>query len=217
MRWVASRLPFGRVLDLGAGTGKLTRQIVACGAAVVAVEPGNEMRSMLERVVPEAESLAGSAEAIPLPDASVDAVVVAQAFHWFRTSEALAEMHRVIRPGGGYALFWNERDEAAPLMRALDELVDALRPDDLQASESRPDWWPALEASPHFGDLEERTFAHRERLARDTVVERIRSVSAFIAATADEQARVESAVRALLGDDEIEFRMITTVVVADRV
>ena len=216
MRWVASRLPFGRVLDLGAGTGKLTRQIVASGAAVVAVEPGDEMRRMLERVVPEAESLAGSAEAIPLPDASVDAVVVAQAFHWFRTSEALQEMHRVIRPGGGYALFWNERDEAVPLMRALDELVEGLRPD-LQAGESRPDWWPELEASPLFGDLEERTFAHRERLARDTVVERVRSVSAFIAATADEQARVESAVRALLSDAEIDFALITTVIVADRV
>ena len=100
VEWIAERLPFGRVLDLAAGTGKLTRQLVARGADVVAVEPGEEMRAVLARVVPGVEVLAGSAEAIPLPDESVDTVTVAQAFHWFRAEEALAEIHRVLRPGG---------------------------------------------------------------------------------------------------------------------
>src|SRR6478672_11776732 len=97
LAFVAQRLPLKRVLDLGAGTGKLTRQLVALGADVVAVEPGDAMRAVLERVVPEAQVLAGSAEEIPLPDASVDTVTAAQAFHWFRTDEALAEMYRVLR------------------------------------------------------------------------------------------------------------------------
>src|SRR6266852_2460351 len=99
LAWIAERLPFERVLDLAAGTGKLTRQLVARGADVVAVEPGDAMRAVLERIVPEAHALAGSAEAIPLPDASVDAITVGQAFHWFRVPEALVEMHRVLRPG----------------------------------------------------------------------------------------------------------------------
>ena len=111
LAFVAQRLPLRRVLDLGAGTGKLTRQLVELGADVVAVEPGDAMRALLERVVPEAEALAVSAESIPLPDVSVDVVTVAQAFHWFRPTEALAEMHRVLRPGGGFALFWNHWDE----------------------------------------------------------------------------------------------------------
>jgi ubiquinone/menaquinone biosynthesis C-methylase UbiE len=213
--WAAQRLPFGRVLDLGAGTGKLTRQLLAHGAAVVAVEPGDEMRRMLERVVPGAESLAGSAEAIPLPDESVDAVVVGQAFHWFRTTEALDEMYRVLRPGGGYALLWNEWNAEVPLMRSLNELVDNLRPD-LNQRDERPEWWPELERSPRFGALEERAFHHAERLSVDMIVDRIRSVSAFIVATGKEQQRVEAEVRALLGE-EADFPMITTVVVADRV
>ena len=93
--WAAGRLGLGpgrRVLDLAAGTGKLTRQLLALGVDVVAVEPGDEMRGVLERVLPEVEVLAGRAEQIPLPDASVDAVAVGQAFHWFDPEPALAEM-----------------------------------------------------------------------------------------------------------------------------
>ena len=95
--WLVERLGIGpgwTVLDLAAGTGKLTRQIVALGAAVVAVEPGDEMRGVLERVVPAAEALAGTAEEIPLPAGSVDAVTVGQAFHWFRQQEAYASCWR---------------------------------------------------------------------------------------------------------------------------
>src|SRR6478672_5677183 len=125
--WIAEQLPFGRVLDLGAGTGKLTRQLVALGADVVAVEPGDEMRRVFRRVLPDVEVHAGGAEAIPLPDASVDTVTVAQAFHWFDRDAAFAEMHRVLRPGGGYAVLWNEDDHEDELMKAIDSVVDTLR------------------------------------------------------------------------------------------
>ena len=107
------RLPPGStVLDLGAGTGKLTRVLTRRYAHVIAVEPLDNMRAILERVVPEAETHAGSADAIPLPDGSVDAVFAAQAFHWFATDAAVAEIARVLKPGGVFADVFNDSDHS---------------------------------------------------------------------------------------------------------
>ena len=102
------------VLDLGAGTGKLTRVLAPRYRQVIAVEPLDGMRAILETVVPEVESRAGQAEAIPLADASVDAVFAAQAFHWFANEAAVAEIARVLRPGGVLALVWNDGDDGRP-------------------------------------------------------------------------------------------------------
>jgi SAM-dependent methyltransferase len=102
--------PDAVVLDLAAGTGKLTRQLVARFARVIAVEPLDGMRVVLERVVPEAEALRGSADAIPLPDDSVDAVFVGEAFHWFASDEVLREIARVLRPRGVLAILFNQVD-----------------------------------------------------------------------------------------------------------
>jgi SAM-dependent methyltransferase len=215
LAFLEQRLPLGRVLDLGAGTGKLTRQLVALGADVVAVEPGEVMRAVLERVVPEAQALAGSAEHIPLPNASVDAVTVAQAFHWFKPDDALAEMRRVLRPGGGYALLWNRWDDDDPLLRELDDLIQRLRPEGTH--DGRAAWEEAIVATPFFGPPEEQKFSHTERLDVDTIVGRVASVSAVAAASPEEQARVEAQVRTLVTEPEVDFPMITGVVVADRV
>lgn len=215
LAFVAQRLPLSRVLDLAAGTGKLTRQLVALGADVVAVEPGDAMRAVLERVVPEAQALAGSAEQIPLPDASVDVVTVGQAFHWFRAEEALAEMHRVLRPGGGYALLWNRWDGDDPLLHELNDLIERLRPD--MAHDGPAPWEEALAVSLLFGAPEEQRFRHAERLDVDTIAGRVASVSAVAAASPEEQARVEAQVRALVRESEVDFPMITGVIVADRV
>lgn len=95
------------VLDLGAGTGKLTRDLVPRFARVIAVEPDDAMRAVLEEFVPGAEALAGSAQAIPLPDDSVDAVFTAEAFHWYASEEAVAEIVRVLKPRGGLVILWN--------------------------------------------------------------------------------------------------------------
>jgi SAM-dependent methyltransferase len=126
LRWAAEQLGLAecaRVLDVGAGTGKLTRGLVALGYEVVAVEPGGPMLDQLRQAVPEAEALEGPAEAIALPDASVDAAFAAQAFHWFDRERAVPELHRVIRPGGGLALLWNWWDDQDPLQHELAELI----------------------------------------------------------------------------------------------
>ncbi len=128
--WLAERLPLEpglTVVDLAAGTGKLTRQLLPTGATVIAVEPLAEMRAELERAVPSVQALEGVAEAIPLANASADAATVAQGFHWFEVERAARELHRVLRPGGALALIWNARDDADPLHRAIDEILDPLR------------------------------------------------------------------------------------------
>jgi ubiquinone/menaquinone biosynthesis C-methylase UbiE len=99
--------PDATVLDLGAGTGKLTRDLVTRFGRVIAVEPDEAMLAVLEEVVPGAQALAGRAEAIPLPDASVDAVFTAEAFHWYASDETVAEIVRVLRARGGLAIFFN--------------------------------------------------------------------------------------------------------------
>jgi ubiquinone/menaquinone biosynthesis C-methylase UbiE len=205
--YLASRLPMRRVLDLGAGTGKFTRQLIPVAESVVAVEPDDDMRAMLERVLPDVESHAGSAEAIPLPDGSVDVVTVAQAFHWFDSEAAPAEMHRVLRPGGGIALLSNEYDWPA-LMAIVDRLRTAPAVDD--------DSYERLLATPLFGRFEKRVFAHADRVDADGVVERVSSISTVIAATAADRKEALDEIRALVGDGTVDFPMLTTVIAADR-
>jgi ubiquinone/menaquinone biosynthesis C-methylase UbiE len=211
--WIAEQLPFGRVLDLGAGTGKLTRQLVALGADVVAVEPGDEMRRVFRRVLPEVELHAGGAEAIPLPDGSVDTVTVAQAFHWFDKEAALAEMHRVLRPGGGYALLWNQGDLEDALMKAIDAVVDAVRTSVHRHEGEVED----VLASPLFSALEQRVFPHVEEIDAGVAVERVSSVSAVSAAAPELRDRALEEVRSLVGSGTVRFPMNTTVVIAHRV
>jgi SAM-dependent methyltransferase len=126
LRWAADELGLAtgaRVLDVGAGTGKLTRGLVALGFDVVAVEPGAPMVEQLRKAVPEAQALEAPAESIPLDDASVEAAFAGQAYHWFDRERALPELHRVIASGGGVALLWNWWDERDPLQRELGELI----------------------------------------------------------------------------------------------
>lgn len=197
--WLADKLgvaPGRRVLDLAAGTGKLTRDLVARGAEVVAVEPAAGMRAQLEGALPTVRVLDGVAEAIPLPDAAVDAVTVAQAFHWFRIDKALRELHRVLRPRGALGLIWNTRDLSQPLQRAVADLLEPLR-------RGAP-WWRgfdvagALASSVLFGPVEEARFEQRQELDRDGFVGRFLSVSFVASAPPDVRARVEADLRALV-------------------
>jgi SAM-dependent methyltransferase len=213
LAWIARRLRLDRVLDLGAGTGKLTRQLMALGADVVAVEPGGEMRAILARAVAGVDVRAGSAEEIPLEDASVDAITVAQAFHWFRVNEALREMHRVLRPGGGFALLWNEWDEEDALMRALNEVVNTLRPQGTHGGRH----YEALQESELFGPREEQSFHHADEVPAAVAVERVSSVSALAAAETPDRERALAEVRKIVGAGTVRFPMLTKVYIADRV
>jgi len=173
----ALRLRAGvRLVDLAAGTGKLTRLLAPSGAGVVAVEPVEAMRRVLCETVPGVAAVAGTAEALPLAAGSVDAVTVAQAFHWFDADAAFGELARVVRPGGRVALVWNARDRQVDWVNELWSILDRV--------EKRAPWrdherWREedLGARHGFGPLHARVFANEQRIARDAVAARFTSVS----------------------------------------
>jgi ubiquinone/menaquinone biosynthesis C-methylase UbiE len=151
------------VLDLGAGTGIFTGQLVPFCANITAVEPTPGMRKVLSERLPSVRVLDGRDAAIPLLDASVDCVVVAQAFHWFDAPVALQEIHRVLVDGGRLGVLWNERDESVPWVA---ELGEAMRWPAYQPYEVGQDFTPTLLSGP-FVNVERRKFNHRQILDHD--------------------------------------------------
>ena len=187
------------VLDLAAGTGKLTRLLVPTGAELVAVEPVEQMRAALARVLPEATVLAGTAEHLPPRDGSVDAVVAGSAFHWFRGDEALTEIHRVLRPAGRLGLLWNVRDES---VRWVAELTAIMEPYRGAAPGYRSGAWKeAFARTALFSRLRREEFRHLHRLEPEAVVARVASVSFVAALPEADRAAVLARVRALLARD----------------
>jgi SAM-dependent methyltransferase len=176
--------PGTTVVDLGAGTGKLTRALVPTGARLVGVEPLAAMRAELARAVPSAHAVGGAAEAIPLRGGTADAVVAAQAFHWFSGEEALAEIHRVLRPGGGLGLVWNELVWSVPWVAELARILDPLTASVPRFKTGR--WRQPLERSDLFSPFEERRFALSRRLASASVVEWV-DTNSFVAVLPDEE------------------------------
>jgi SAM-dependent methyltransferase len=176
--WLVDRLglrPGRVVVDVAAGTGKLTRLLVPSGARVVAVEPLAEMRAQLAEAVPGLEALEGTAEALPLADDFADAITVAAAFHWFRRDDALAEFARVLRPGGRLAIVYNLRDPESALQWELTRMLE--RHGAELAWMRRIDTGAILEESPLFGSPEHAEFRHEQRFDPDGLVERVSSIS----------------------------------------
>ncbi|WP_448320273.1 class I SAM-dependent methyltransferase [Streptomyces sp. CO7] len=175
VRWALDAAPGARVLDLGAGTGKLTATLSALGADVVAVEPDLKMLAELRRALPGVRALSGSAESIPLPDASVDAVVAGNAMHWFDMAVAGPEIARVLAPGGVLAGLWNTMDDAVDWVAGLARVSGpaAIGPRDT------PDSWRARTAAMHlpadggparFGSPEQDLFPHGQTRTADSLV-----------------------------------------------
>lgn len=194
--------PGTTVVDLAAGTGKLTRQLVPTGATVVAVEPLASMREQLVALVPGVEALDGTAEAIPLGEGSVDVVTVGQAFHWFRADAALAELARVLRPGGGLALLWNERDETVPWVAEMTRITQW---DRRMPYDPRTDWAALVAASDEFTPLEHAQLRHEQTVDADGLVARALSSSYLAVAPAEEQAGIAAALRSLVAGFESPF------------
>jgi SAM-dependent methyltransferase len=200
--WLVERTGLGpgaTVVDLGAGTGKLTRLLVPTGARVVAVEPVAEMRALIT----EAEALDGTAEAIPLGDAEANVVTVAQAFHWFDLDRALPEIARVLRPGGVLALFWNMRDLADPVQRGVEDLLSPRRGRVIAQQEGA--WREPLAASPLFHDAEVGEFSIEQRFTADDLVARVTSTSFVAAMDRVEREELVVHVRALVHGLEEPF------------
>lgn len=191
--------PDTRVLDLAAGTGKLTRGLFSTGAEVVAVEPVAEMRAKLAEVVRDAEILDGTAEAIPLPNHSVDAAVVGQAFHWFDGVRALSELRRVLRPGGGLGLIWQARDASVPWVARLNEIID--RADHGHPRFRTDAWREAFELTALFEPLRFAEFGYVQRGSPDLFVDRVASISYISAMPEPRRTRVLDEVRELLRTD----------------
>ncbi|HTT89201.1 MAG TPA: class I SAM-dependent methyltransferase [Acidimicrobiales bacterium] len=199
------------VVDLAAGTGKLTRALLATGARVIAVEPVAGMRDVLTSVVPAAEVLEGTAEQLPLPDSSAGAVTVAQAFHWFRGAEALAEIHRVLAPHGRLGLIWNRRNMDQPVQAELARIMKDHRGD--TPSQETGAWKAAFQETRLFGPLTEADFSMEQIVDREQLVARVLSVSFMAGLPADQQAGVADEVTEIAGrfGDPVTLRYTTRV------
>jgi SAM-dependent methyltransferase len=162
VRWLVAAEPPAQVVDLGAGTGRLSVAVAALGHHVVAVEPDEGMRAVAEAALP-GRTKAGSAEQIPSADACVDAVLAGQAYHWFDPARAVPEIARVLRPGGRLGIVWNVRDERVDWVRQFVEIVGG---EDRMASMREP----APEVGAYFGPVEQNVFGHAQEIDADGLV-----------------------------------------------
>ena len=188
------------VVDVGAGTGKLTRLLTPTAAKIVAVEPVAAMRVPLAHLAGVTGIAAATAESLPVRTGAVDAITVAQAFHWFDARAALGEFHRVLRPGGRLGLVWNARDRNVRWVDGVWSIMD--RVEKRAPWRAHVDWHEsAFVDTPWFTPLTERTFRHEQVLTPDEVVERVQSVSHVAVLPPHRRAAVLDEVRTLLRTD----------------
>jgi SAM-dependent methyltransferase len=201
VRWALEPAPgVPRVLDMGAGTGKLTATLAAIGADVTAVEPDPAMLAELQRRLPGVRSLPGSAEAIPLPDASVDAVVVGQALHWFDMAVAGPEIFRVLAPGGVLAGLWNVDDDRVEWVAGLEQVSEGSAAVTLSN-------WRAQASDAHLADIdlsgmfeppERAEFPHGHLRTADSLLATIATHSRLLVMDDDERVQLLARIREYL-------------------
>ena len=177
------------VLDLGAGTGKLTVRLVERGLDVIAVDPIPEMLEVLSSSLPDTPALLGTAEEIPLPDDSVDSVVVAQAWHWFDPERAVSEIARVLRPGGRIGLVWNVRDERLGWVKDLGRII---------GHEDDPESRREVTLPAPFGGIERQQFEWTSYLTPQALIDLVASRSYCITSPAAVRSKTLDQVRELL-------------------
>jgi SAM-dependent methyltransferase len=194
--WATPATP-GRVVDLGAGTGILTRAVLALGHDVVPVEPDEAMRAQLAESTPDIAAVAGAAEAIPLPDASADGVVAGQAYHWFDPDRAHREIARVLRPGGVFASIWNRRDESVRWVAELTAIANDGGDRPSGFSEDTP---VIVSYGPGFGPVQTAIFSHTATHTPDSLVAMMATRSYVLTAPPERRAGVLAAVRRLIAE-----------------
>ncbi len=178
-----------RVGDIGAGTGIMTRLIIAAGHHVVAVEPDAQMRGQLAATTPEATTIEGSAESMPLRSGSLDGAIAAQAYHWFDRDQSHAELARVIRGGGVFAAIWNDRDDTEPWVRECSRIVSGDRATDGSGADSGRT--SAMSYGNAFGPVDRAIFSHATRHTPHSLVKLLQSRSYYLCATAARQSELE--------------------------
>jgi SAM-dependent methyltransferase len=187
------------VVELGAGTGKLTRAVAALGSRVVAVEPDPRMLAVLRGL--DLEGVEGSAEAIPFDDGAADGVVAGSSVHWFELDEALREIHRILRSGGRFGFGWNHRDDRHPAIERMSETVYAAQRRLRTPRWRTRDWAGELVASGLFRDVEQELFEHLHELPREALNDHLMSYSGVAALPDQERSRVLADVAELLDSD----------------
>lgn len=210
------------VLDIGAGTGKLTGGLLAIGAEVIAVEPDDAMRAELIRSYPAVTALTGAAESIPLPDGSVDAVVAGQAMHWFDQARALPEIARVLREDGVFAALWNIDDRRVPWVAGLEQVATAgssFASPPPPPSAALPDMRPT---HPRFSEFDQTEFAHSHRRTAESLTTTLATYSHAAVMPAQQRAEFLGGISDYLratpetSHGEFEFPLRTGVVRAVR-
>jgi SAM-dependent methyltransferase len=185
------------VVELGAGTGKLTRAVASLGVRVVAVEPDARMRAVLER--DGFDGVDGSAEEIPIGDGEADAVVAGSCVHWFDLERALPEIHRVLRPGGRFGLGWNGRDPRDPTIARMNEAIHSGGRD--RAPWRDRDWTSQVTAAGLFEDVEHVVFEHVHELPREALDAHLWSYASIASLLESERERVFTDVAEILDAD----------------
>ncbi len=208
LHWLTDGLALGpnvRCVDLAAGTGILTRLLAPSGCELIAVEPVVGMRAQLRTALPNVACLSSVAEALPFTGGSIDAVTIAQAFHWFDADAALGELRRVTRVGGHVAMLWNARDRSRPWVNLVWGVMDRVEKhapwrnhDHVATSDSQARREESLADADGFGPVHTAQFHHEQAMTPELVVERVRGVSHVAVLPPAEQSAVLDEVRTIL-------------------